>query len=641
MKLNRKWMLVLALVLSVAMATGGTLAYLTDRDTVENTFTMGNVDIEVDENYEPDSELNPGVEVEKEAGIKNVHNTSDAWVWMTVSVPNELKDYVELTWLSDEIKAEAEANVVTGVHPDYTSYVVKYPKKLAPGKSTPDYLQGVTLSNKVDYQDGKYVVIENGEIKATFNSLDDLKIIVDGFAMQTEGFKTVEEAYSAYTEQWGGLKGGDSGATTQTQVKTIKSKADLLALAGTNAEGTYELLADINMNGEELKSIGVTYNKNLVINGNGHTISNVTFASGKQNGMTNIGMFYVETGASLTVNDLTVKNAQVEDGINEYTIGAALVGYANQDSTVNLNNVDVLNADITNKQGNAALLVGYTVGKVNLTDCKVTGTAVGEKAEKTGAFIGTANGAGCVVTFDNCSNNTNMNNCGRVINGATVGGKATVAVSTADKLIEELEAGNNVRLKENVKIEPASMSNAYGTTGINIKNGQAIYGNNCTIDIAGAGGTWDSGINTTGGLIKDVTVTGSFRGIFINHNSTHSERVVLENVTIDGTTYTISCDQGMNQGLTATDSTFNGWTSYAATLGDAEFINCNFGEGNGYAFCRPYAPTTFTNCNFESGYKMDPRAAVTLENCYLNGVLITADNLETLVTSNIANATVK
>ena len=144
------------------------------------------------------------------------------------------------------------------------------------------------------------------------------------------------------------------------------------------------------------------------------------------------------------MNDLTVKNAQVEDGINEYTIGAALVGYANQDSTVNLNNVDVLNADITNKQGNAALLVGYTVGKVNLTDCKVTGTDVGEKAEKTGAFIGTANGAGCVVTFDNCSNNTNMNNCGRVINGATVGGKATVAVSTADKLIEELEACNNV-----------------------------------------------------------------------------------------------------------------------------------------------------------------------------------------------------
>ena len=101
MKLNRKWMLVIALVLSLTVATAGTLAYLTDRDTVENTFTMGNVDIEVEETYEQDSELLPGVEVTKEAGIKNVHKTSDAWVWMTVSIPATLQDYVTLNWTDD------------------------------------------------------------------------------------------------------------------------------------------------------------------------------------------------------------------------------------------------------------------------------------------------------------------------------------------------------------------------------------------------------------------------------------------------------------------------------------------------------------------------------------------------------------
>lgn len=214
-------------------------------------------------------------------------------------------------------------------------------------------------------------------------------------------------------------------------------------------------------------------------------------------------------------------------------------------------------------------------------------------------------------------------------------------VENADALIEALENDKGVVLTGDVKIKPANMSNAYGTTGLNVKNGQMIDGNGNTLDIKGAGGTWDSGINTTGGVIKNITVTGSFRGIFINHNSAYSERVILENVVIDGTTYTISCDQGLNQGLTATNSTFNGWTSYAATLGEAEFINCSFGEGNGYAFCRPYAPTKFVNCVFESGYEVDPRAAVTFENCYIGGVLITADNLGTLVTSNIANASVK
>lgn len=213
-------------------------------------------------------------------------------------------------------------------------------------------------------------------------------------------------------------------------------------------------------------------------------------------------------------------------------------------------------------------------------------------------------------------------------------------VETADELIGALESGEDIILTDDVKIEPAGMSNAYGTTGINVKNGQTIDGGGNTLDIKGAGGTWDSGINTTGGLIKDIKVTGSFRGIFINHNSTHSERVVLENVVIDGTVYTISCDQGMNQGLTATNSTFNGWTSYAKTLGDAKFVDCSFGEGSGYAYCRPYAPTEFVGCDFEDGYTVDPVAKVTFENCTIGGVALTNANLADLVTTP-ANATVK
>ena len=220
------------------------------------------------------------------------------------------------------------------------------------------------------------------------------------------------------------------------------------------------------------------------------------------------------------------------------------------------------------------------------------------------------------------------------------GVKIPAVVEDADGLVEALESGKDVVFNDDVKIDPAGMSNAYGTTGINVKNGQTIDGNGNTLDIKGAGGTWDSGINTTGGLIKNLTVTGSFRGIFINHNSSHSEPVVLENVIIDGTTYTISCDQGMYQTLTATNSTFNGWTSFAATLGEATFIDCSFGEGNGYAYCRPYAPTTFVGCEFEAGYTLDPRADVTFENCTLNGVALTDANIADLVTST-AKVTVK
>ena len=217
-----------------------------------------------------------------------------------------------------------------------------------------------------------------------------------------------------------------------------------------------------------------------------------------------------------------------------------------------------------------------------------------------------------------------------------------VLTEDGDGLVAALETGKDVLLTDTIKIDPASMSNAYGATGINIKNGQTLDGNGNTIDISGANGTWDSGINTTGGIIRNVTVTGSFRGIFINHNSTHSEPVILDNVTLKDVTYTISCDQGLNQTLTANDSKFYGWTSFAATLGNATFNNCYFGEGNDYAYCRPYAPTEFNNCEFEAGYTLDARAAVVLNNCYLDGELITEDNLANLVTSStIAKVSVK
>ena len=227
--------------------------------------------------------------------------------------------------------------------------------------------------------------------------------------------------------------------------------------------------------------------------------------------------------------------------------------------------------------------------------------------------------------------------------------KAGYAVSNADELVEALEKASTGELKlvvltNDVKIDPATMSNAYGKTGINVKNGQIIDGKGHTLDIKGAGGTWDSGINTTGGIIRNIKITGSFRGIFINHNSDYSEKVVLDNVVIEGTVYTISCDQGLYQGLEATNCTFNGWTSFAETLGNAKFVNCSFGEGNGYAYCRPYAQTEFVGCEFEAGFSLDPAAIVTFEGCTLDGAALTEENLTELIAPYIGvakNATVK
>ncbi|MBO5830219.1 MAG: hypothetical protein J6R01_01265 [Alistipes sp.] len=213
-------------------------------------------------------------------------------------------------------------------------------------------------------------------------------------------------------------------------------------------------------------------------------------------------------------------------------------------------------------------------------------------------------------------------------------------VKTGDALVAALNKKYDVTFGGDLKIDPANMSNAYGKTGVLVYNGQTIDGAGYKLDVKGAGGTWDSGICTSGGLIKNIWVTGSFRGVFVK-GADHTEKIVLDNVRIEGTTYTISIDQASYQGLEAKNSIFRGWTSYAATIGEVKFDTCTFGAGNGYNFSRPYAPTQYVNCTFEAGHQMDPRAAVTFENCTIGGVALTAENLATLVTSNIANASVK
>ena len=286
-------------------------------------------------------------------------------------------------------------------------------------------------------------------------------------------------------------------------------------------------------------------------------------------------------------------------------------------------------------------------------DVKIFAAEEAEEAEEIGGIAGVWNNGGQDVIMNNVEFNgkiiTNVDATvwyGGLVGkpySATGNGKLvlngvefTANGADLNDINEQIAAGNFVFPFD--LSGKAAESNSYGQTGLTQLNGGIIDGNGFTLKVNNAGGTWDCAINTTGGTIKNLTITNGFRGIFVNHNSTHAEKVILENVTVHGPVYTISCDQGTNNGLKATNSTFNGWTSYAATIGEVSFVNCSFGEGAGYAFCRPYAPTTFTNCNFATGYEIDARATVVFENCTLNGVALTAENLATLVVGNASNA---
>ena len=381
---------------------------------------------------------------------------------------------------------------------------------------------------------------------------------------------------------------------------------------------------------------------------------------------------------------LNFENVRVEADNDSYVKGFSQVGgIAGQLQVEARFNNCHSNINVTATQNFAGGIIGLAPGKTTFSNCSASGNISVPKGRESnandlyrvGAIAGGwADKTSNVLTLTNCSNTAILHgqsadgktatafDCdgfvGRGYN-AEVGAKVSVngvifeykgngvyeadgkvVVNKGDALVYALSEKKDVYFANDIKIDPASMSNAYGKTGVLVYNGQTIDGNGFKLDVKGAGGTWDSGICTSGGLIKNLWVTGGFRGIFVK-GADHIEKVVLDNVRVEGTTYTISIDQASGQGLEATNSIFRGWTSYAGTIGNVKFTDCTFGAGNGYNFSRPYAPTEYVNCKFEEGHEMEPLAEVTFKNCTLNGQALTAENLSTLVIANIEKATVK
>lgn len=218
----------------------------------------------------------------------------------------------------------------------------------------------------------------------------------------------------------------------------------------------------------------------------------------------------------------------------------------------------------------------------------------------------------------------------------TAGFSPFTVVNTVNKLVSadvedvqaDVKAGGDVVLADSITIE-ANLSSGYGKTGIVVDNGAVIDGQGKTVTVNGANATWDCAINPKSGTIKNMTVSGAFRGIFM---SGANGDVVIDNVIIKNVVYTFNSDAGnKNYSVVIKNSTLNGWTSYSDCHKIVTFDNCDFGEGSGYAFLRAYNTTEFKNCRFSAEDLFEVQiiagATATFKNCYYGDTLITAENI--------------
>lgn len=85
--MSRKKLIITSIILALVLLIGGILAYFTDVQTKSNKFTMGNVEIEVDEGgFTDQSDVKPGMEFVKSPMVIN-KGTTPVYAFVEVTIP--------------------------------------------------------------------------------------------------------------------------------------------------------------------------------------------------------------------------------------------------------------------------------------------------------------------------------------------------------------------------------------------------------------------------------------------------------------------------------------------------------------------------------------------------------------------------
>ena len=218
----KKKILAFAMVFALAAVAvvGGSLAYFTDTDAKENTFTVGNVKIALVEeqnsdnglvDFEDRKQLMPGAEnaVDKIVSVKNTGGNA-AYIRVKITVPTELAEIIHLVFEDDYTSTWNE--VTSETVDDGKVYTAVYKTKIASGESTSHLLSKVYLDERVDMilddnNNPVYfytVTTVEGDAVTTENvpvSLDEIKVDVIAEAIQADGFESAEDAFAAFDAQ--------------------------------------------------------------------------------------------------------------------------------------------------------------------------------------------------------------------------------------------------------------------------------------------------------------------------------------------------------------------------------------------------------------------------------------------------------
>ena len=236
--------LLLVLVMIFGISVGGTIAYLTDKETVTNTFTVGDVQIKLDEAKvdetgtkidnngdkviddkdrvtSNDYKLLPGMSYTKDPAVTVLEGSEESYIRMIVTV-TDCKDVDAAITEANELRANADPELpaiqLTDMFEGYDDekWILKNETKTAIGNEgdyqrTYEFWYANPIAGHADNKNGSEDQDNNleplfttlkvpGEIdNDSLAAIAEMTIVVEAHAMQAAGFDDAEDAWRAWT----------------------------------------------------------------------------------------------------------------------------------------------------------------------------------------------------------------------------------------------------------------------------------------------------------------------------------------------------------------------------------------------------------------------------------------------------------
>ena len=219
---------------------------------------------------------------------------------------------------------------------------------------------------------------------------------------------------------------------------------------------------------------------------------------------------------------------------------------------------------------------------------------------------------------------------------------APVEVATQEELLAAQDEGTKAVLTADIQL----------TQGVYVRNPELDGGGHTITGMPHVkeDASTENALLLGGGIVKDLTVTGSYRCLGDSTEYPTVRDVLLRNVTAEASVVAMHFGRGAkNKALFAENCTFRGWV-LINSIKDIKFTSCTFShtaEGkNGYF--RAFQDVILTDCRFESFVDENGQVAkynisfhsntsgvtIYLQDCYVDDTLITQENVQSLLNIN-------